>query len=139
MYISTLVVIPWRSISALANRMAARTSSAVSRPSRGHMTSLSQRFSGSPSPIPRNSVMGEWQCAFSRPGLISPGSRVSGAFDGGASATGPIQVMRPSATSSTASRSTVPARSPSTTAPARYRLAVTSSGRVMGGRHGRSG
>ena len=49
-YISTLVVTPLRSSSADAAVMATSTSSPVSRASRGHMTSRSQRSSGSPSP-----------------------------------------------------------------------------------------
>ena len=116
-YISTLVVTPLRSSSAEAAVIAASTSSAVSRASRGHMTSASHRSSGSPSPWPRNSTIGACEWALTSPGSSTPGSatrEASGAS--GASAAGPIQRISPSSTSTTASGTTVPARSPTTAA-----------------------
>ena len=72
-YISTLVVMPLPSISADAAVIATSTSSGVSRASRGHMTSCSQRSSGSPSPWPRNSTIGACEWVFTRPGSEHPG------------------------------------------------------------------
>src|SRR5215218_6683074 len=116
-YISTLVVTPLPSISADAAVIATSTSSGVSRASRGHMTSCSQRSSGSPSPCPRNSTIGACEWVFTRPGSSTPGSSTTSASGaGGASAAGPTQLIRPSSTSRTASGTTVPARSPTTTA-----------------------
>ena len=72
-YISTLVVTPLASISADAAVIATSTSSGVSRASRGHMTSRSQRSSGSPSPWPRNSTIGACEWALTSPGVSTPG------------------------------------------------------------------
>ena len=74
-YISTLVVIPCRSISADAAVIATSTSSGVSCASRGHITSRSQRSSGSPSPWPRNSTIGACEWVFTMPGDEHPRQR----------------------------------------------------------------
>ena len=103
-YISTLVVTPLPSISADAAVIATSTSSGVSRASRGHMTSCSQRSSGRPSPCPRNSTIGACEWVFTSPGRSTPGRSVTSASPaGGASAAGPTQAILPSATSRTAS------------------------------------
>ena len=78
-YISTLVVIPLPSISAEAAVIATSTSSGVRRASRGHMTSRSQRSSGSPSPCPRNSTIGACEWVFTSPGVSTPGSATTSA------------------------------------------------------------
>ena len=80
-YISTLVVTPCRSISAEAAVIATSMSSGVSRASRGHMTSRSQRSSGNPSPCPRNSTIGACECVLTIPGVSTPGSRVTSASE----------------------------------------------------------
>ena len=118
-YISTLVVMPLPSISAEAAVMATSTSFPVSRASRGHITSRSQRSSGSPSPWPRNSTIGACEWVLTRPGSRIPGSAVTWLLTGGASAAGPTHAIRPSSTSSTASGTTVPARSPHDGGPGR--------------------
>ena len=78
-YISTLVVTPLRSISADAAVIATSMSSGVSRASRGHMTSCSQRSSGSPSPCPRNSTIGACEWALTMPGISRPGRATTSA------------------------------------------------------------
>ena len=116
-YISTLVVTPLASISADAAVIATSTSSGVSRASRGHITSCSQRSSGSPSPWPRKSTIGACEWTFTSAGMSTPGRSIRSASSaGGASAAGPAQLIGPSVTSSTAAGTTVPARSPVTRA-----------------------
>ena len=78
-YISTLVVTPLPSISADAAVIATSTSSGVRRASRGHITSCSQRSSGSPSPCPRNSTIGACEWVFTSPGSQHPGSSTTSA------------------------------------------------------------
>ena len=74
-YISTLVVHPVRSSSTQPAVMPARTSSARSRPSAGHITSCSQRISGRSPPSPRSGSIGVWQWVLTSPGSSSPGQR----------------------------------------------------------------
>jgi hypothetical protein len=71
-YISAEVVIPPDTSVAAPSSIAHRTSSGVSRPSRGHMTSVSQRSTGNPSPAPRSNTIGLWAWALTKPGSRIP-------------------------------------------------------------------
>ncbi len=101
-YISTLVVHPVRSSSTQPAAMPARTSSARSLLSAGHMTSCSHRMSGRSPPSPRSAIIGVCACVLINPGSRTPGRACTAASDGGASASGPTQAIRPSASMSRA-------------------------------------
>ena len=70
-YMSATAVVPPASISIAPQRAPARTSSAVMRASTGKIASSSQRWSGSPPPSPRTSVIAVWPWQFTRPGSTS--------------------------------------------------------------------
>ena len=72
-----MVVTPKHSSSAAARVIPQNTSSSVRWASRGQSTSLSQRWRGRFSPVPRKRVIGEWQCTLTRPGRRAPSTRTS--------------------------------------------------------------
>ncbi|MDF2976423.1 MAG: hypothetical protein K0S40_1151 [Actinomycetospora sp.] len=111
-YISADVVTPPRSISVLPASIPAWTSAPSSFASAGQTTSRSQRISGRSPPKPRSTVNGVWAWALTSPGMSRPPTRVVGASVAGAVSAGPTCAIRPSSsTSTTASRSTLPASS----------------------------
>ena len=71
MYISENDVTPEAIISIIASSLPAAMSSAVSLSSMGIISSNSHLSSGRSLPTPRSSVIAEWQCASTSPGISS--------------------------------------------------------------------
>ena len=94
-------VVPPASISVAPHPVPAWMSSSVIFASTGKIASSSQRWSGSPPPRPRTSVIGAWQWQFTSPGMTSIvhgavcGRSLMSAMESPSTTMSPNPVLRP--------------------------------------------
>ena len=101
LYMSATQVVPPASISIAPHTVPAWMSSSVILASTGKIASSSQRWSGSPPPSPRTSVIGAWQWQFTSPGMTSVvqgsvcGRSLMSAIESPSTTMSPNPVLRP--------------------------------------------